>query len=198
MIGRRIEKLMEQRGITRYRLSKDTGIPYTTLTQIITGRTKDPQVSALQAIADYFQRPLDYLLGSSASALIEDRMEELGLSYEELEKRTGIPAERLKRVEDWDMLPVDYEPDGVVDRLARALDLPFETLADAFARQEPPVYDVPRTAAREEFEALTPEELNFLRELQQEAAWHDFLEGPEERKRELIQAVKFLLRGMTQ
>ncbi|ARF68676.1 helix-turn-helix domain-containing protein [Paenibacillus larvae] len=33
---------MKKQGVSRYKLSKDTGIPYTTLTQILNGRTKTP------------------------------------------------------------------------------------------------------------------------------------------------------------
>jgi transcriptional regulator with XRE-family HTH domain len=188
MLGKRIEQLMKMRGVTKYRVSKDTGIPYTTLSQIISGRTKDPQVSVLQALADYFEVPLDYLLGQSARAIVEERMEELGMSLEDLASASGISVERLRRMDDWELFPSDYEPGGLVDKLAKALGLDRKQLASAFARQEPPVYDGGSVD-------ITPAELEFLHELQQEAAWYDFIEGPEERKRELIRAVKFLLRG---
>lgn len=59
-IPERIESVMKERGISRYKLSKETGIPYTTVTQILNGRTKNPQIAALQKIADYFNKPLDY------------------------------------------------------------------------------------------------------------------------------------------
>lgn len=64
-ISERIEASMRHNKISRYKLSKETGIPYTTLTQIINGRTKDPQVGALETIANYFDKPLDYFLGKS-------------------------------------------------------------------------------------------------------------------------------------
>jgi transcriptional regulator with XRE-family HTH domain len=67
-----LKKLMEKRKISRYRLSKETGIPYTTLTQILKGRTKDPQISALEAIADYFNVTVDYLIGESISSIVEN------------------------------------------------------------------------------------------------------------------------------
>lgn len=56
---------MRKNGVNRLKLSNDTGIPYTTLTQIINGRTKNPQVKALETIADYFNVSLDYILGNS-------------------------------------------------------------------------------------------------------------------------------------
>jgi transcriptional regulator with XRE-family HTH domain len=66
-ISNQIDSLMRKTGVTRLKLSNDTGIPYTTLTQIINGRTKNPQVKALETIADYFNVSLDYILGNSTS-----------------------------------------------------------------------------------------------------------------------------------
>ncbi|TXK82614.1 helix-turn-helix transcriptional regulator [Paenibacillus sp. N3.4] len=67
-ISEKIEEAMKVHLISRYRLSKDTGIPYTTLTQILNRRTKDPQVGALQTIADYFNKPLDYFTGEDGQS----------------------------------------------------------------------------------------------------------------------------------
>ncbi|MEV2907481.1 helix-turn-helix transcriptional regulator [Paenibacillus larvae] len=60
LLSEKIKAAMEQKGITRYRLSKETGITYTTLTNILNNKTKNPQVKIIQAIADYFGKPLDY------------------------------------------------------------------------------------------------------------------------------------------
>ncbi|MEK3784098.1 helix-turn-helix domain-containing protein [Paenibacillus sp. FSL R5-0810] len=59
-LAEKILKVMNDNNITPYRLSKDTGIPYTTLSKILNGTTKSPQVSSLQIIADYLQKPLDF------------------------------------------------------------------------------------------------------------------------------------------
>jgi transcriptional regulator with XRE-family HTH domain len=66
-IADKIEFMMKEHGISRYRLSKDTGIPYTTLTQILNGRTENPQVKALQIIANYFGKPIDYFIEKTES-----------------------------------------------------------------------------------------------------------------------------------
>ncbi len=42
---------------------------------------------------------------------------------------------------------------------------------------------------------LTPNEVEFLNELKEEVAFKDFLKDPEEKKRELIETVKMLMRG---
>lgn len=64
-IAERINKLMKARKTSRYQLAKDTGIPYTTLSNILTNRTKDPQISTLQTIANYFDVPLDHITGKT-------------------------------------------------------------------------------------------------------------------------------------
>jgi transcriptional regulator with XRE-family HTH domain len=69
-ISDKIEEVMKEHKISRYKLSKDTGIPYTTLTQILNRRTKDPQVGALQTIADYFKKPLGYFTGEESNETV--------------------------------------------------------------------------------------------------------------------------------
>lgn len=67
-IAEKILKIMKERDITPYRLSKDTGVPYTTLSKILNGTTKSPQVSSLQTIADYLQKPLDFFTENNADS----------------------------------------------------------------------------------------------------------------------------------
>jgi transcriptional regulator with XRE-family HTH domain len=59
-IAEKIHELMNQRGITPYRLSKETGVSYTGLTKILNGTTKNPQIDSLKLIADYFGQSVDY------------------------------------------------------------------------------------------------------------------------------------------
>lgn len=134
-IGNQIELLIKKNKITRLQLSKDTGIPYTTLTQIINGRTKNPQVKALEIIADYFNVSLDYILGNSASAIVEKRLSELNITFDELSKRTGIPKDKLATLDTFLVQPEDYEQDGFVTRLVKALEIEPEILIMAFMRQ---------------------------------------------------------------
>ena len=56
------EQLLRERGITAYRVSKDTGITSATLSDWKKGKTQ-PKVDKLQKIADYFGVSLDYLCG---------------------------------------------------------------------------------------------------------------------------------------
>ena len=55
------EKLLRERKTTIYRVSKDTGIPQTTLYEWKSGRST-PKVDKLLKIAQYFGVPLEYLI----------------------------------------------------------------------------------------------------------------------------------------
>ena len=56
------EKLLIERGVTAYRVAKETGISSATLTDWKKGRSK-PKMEKLQKIADYFGVSIDYLAG---------------------------------------------------------------------------------------------------------------------------------------
>lgn len=53
--------LRNGRGITNYRVSKDTGIAASTLSEWKTGRSK-PKIEKLKILADYFGVTVDYFL----------------------------------------------------------------------------------------------------------------------------------------
>ena len=55
------EQLLKERGITAYRVAKDTGVTTATLTSWKQGKYT-PKPEKLQKIADYFNVPLSYLM----------------------------------------------------------------------------------------------------------------------------------------
>lgn len=58
------ERLLKAKGISAYRVSKDTGISTATLSDWKTGKST-PKADKLQKIADYFCVSVDYLMGIS-------------------------------------------------------------------------------------------------------------------------------------
>ena len=58
----RIEKLCAEKNITRYQLSKATGISQGTFSDLKSGRRQNLSAKNLQEIADYFDVSVDYLL----------------------------------------------------------------------------------------------------------------------------------------
>ncbi len=134
-IGDQIEALMKKNKITRLKLSKDTDIPYTTLTQIINGRTKNPQVNALKIIADYFNVSLDYILGKSPKAIVEQRMAELNMTIDELSEKTGLPKNTLENLDTYIHRDEDFKEGGLIVQLVEALSIDPNILVMAFMRQ---------------------------------------------------------------
>lgn len=62
------EKLMKERGLSLYRVAKDTGIPLTTLSDWKNGRSNGPKVERLQVLADYLGVPVSALIGPDPEA----------------------------------------------------------------------------------------------------------------------------------
>jgi repressor LexA len=58
----KLERLMKNRGITFYRLSKETGISTVSFTNWKQG-TYNPSVEKLKILAKYFNVPIEYFLG---------------------------------------------------------------------------------------------------------------------------------------
>ena len=57
-------KLLKEKNVTRYRVSVDTGIAQTTLSDWKRGRSV-PKADKLKILADYFDVSVDYLLGET-------------------------------------------------------------------------------------------------------------------------------------
>lgn len=57
-------QLMEEKGVTAYRVAKDTGITQATLSRWKTGKVS-PSIEILQVLAEYFGVTIDYLMGNA-------------------------------------------------------------------------------------------------------------------------------------
>lgn len=57
----KFQKLLEERGITAYKVSKETGVATATLTEWKNG-TYQPKVDKLMLIAKFFDVPIEYFL----------------------------------------------------------------------------------------------------------------------------------------
>lgn len=58
---KKFQDLLKKRGITAYRVYKDTGISQSTLSDWKRGRS-NPKLDKLQILADYFKVPITYFL----------------------------------------------------------------------------------------------------------------------------------------
>lgn len=91
------EKLLNERGITAYRVSKDTGVTTATLTSWKQGKYT-PKPEKLQKIADYFGVSLRYLMTGKEEAEDEPKLnskdkkdiKEILSNTEQLLKQDGL------------------------------------------------------------------------------------------------------------
>ena len=60
-VGTTEEKLLNEKGVTAYEVSKATGIPNSTFSDWKTGKSK-PKIEKLKKIAEYFQIPITELI----------------------------------------------------------------------------------------------------------------------------------------
>ena len=58
----KIKKIMEEKNITLYRLSKITDLNESNLGKIISGKTKNPRISYVKAIADALEVSIDEIV----------------------------------------------------------------------------------------------------------------------------------------
>lgn len=58
----KLNKLLKEKNITKAQLSKESGIPYTTIAGFYTKGTDNVKLSTLKKLAEYFECSLDYLV----------------------------------------------------------------------------------------------------------------------------------------
>lgn len=85
----RIFELIEERGLTAYRVSKDTGISQASLADWRKGRSK-PKIDKLKKLSEYFNVSISYLTGED-----DDDIQEPPKGYY-VDKETAEFAEMLR------------------------------------------------------------------------------------------------------
>ncbi len=99
----RFMQLLQENNITAYRVSKETGVTQTTLSDWKTGRAT-PRTATLRKIADYFKVSLDWLTGNSECrniANIQDDSKQLTGIYFKLGKEAqelGLDEEDIENI----------------------------------------------------------------------------------------------------
>ena len=98
------EQLLKKRKITPYRVSKETGVPQSTLSDWKRGRSV-PKAEKLQKIADYLNVTIDYLLGNEqkekAPSLDEKKPEDITLddfTYAFLDESKELTEENKQKL----------------------------------------------------------------------------------------------------
>ena len=156
--GERIKKIRTEKGISTYQLSELTGISQSSISKLENGRRK-ADIEILTKIASALNISIDRLTGDSVGSIIEERIKKLGITLDEVAKKSQIPLSWLQNIDDfvpgdmeftlsnfeedrpldWDDVIGDYTSYKLISRVAETLGLPPSQLRAALARQETPL-----------------------------------------------------------
>lgn len=67
----RLKKILDERGLTAYKVSKDTGIAQTSFSDWKKGKSK-PSAEKIKILSDYLGVSLEYLLGGNADEMLSN------------------------------------------------------------------------------------------------------------------------------
>jgi transcriptional regulator with XRE-family HTH domain len=105
--AQRIRELRKKKGMTQTELAKSLGKTLGTISTWETGKRK-PEFETMDALCDYFDVNLGYLIGSSDDPTLykptQEELNELGLS--EVEDELSEHAANYCRLDDWGRLAV--------------------------------------------------------------------------------------------
>ena len=169
-IGERIKKIRNECGLSTYDLSKMTGISQSSISKMENGKRKIDNL-VLEKIAGALNISVDRLTGESVSCIIEQRLEDLNITLEQVAKKSSVPLKWLQNIDsfipgemefmieegralDWEDPIGDYTSYKWITKVAEILNIPGGILRAALARQETPVpdmHEIPRITAREAF-----------------------------------------------
>ncbi|NFQ67344.1 helix-turn-helix domain-containing protein [Clostridium sporogenes] len=138
MFGENIKRIREDKELGVNELSRLSGVNASYISAMERGEKENPTITTLNKIADALEVPLDYLTRKSAKAMIEDKLKELGITFEELSNKTNIPVTFFSKLDDIIPDESDYKK---IQATAWALNIEPIDLVNALHRQEPPVYD---------------------------------------------------------
>lgn len=140
-VAQRIEKIMQEKGITKYRLAKELGVHQTTVKNWLDGKT-EPKYEMLERIAAvlsieawrlfYDENPIDITMISNRIKYFRD---EKGWTLQELSEQSGIALADLEQLENGERRITNNE----VDKILKAFDVPKDVFfrnADVLGIQE--------------------------------------------------------------
>lgn len=101
MCLKNINRLKKEKGLTNETLADLSGVPKSTVAKIASGITKNPSISALQAIAKALGCSLDELCGNAEMCkkdICETSREYIAQKLKELRLKTGLTAEAVGKM----------------------------------------------------------------------------------------------------
>lgn len=134
-LGSIIRKLRKENGINRKQLADSLGITYHALAKYETD-DREPDYNTLKKFADYFNVPLDYLLGltndptpySNAVPQGTGKLKESG--HDHLEGSKNLPLVEVKKIPIYSLKPKSREMFFAPDNIIGYEPVPADTMAN--------------------------------------------------------------------
>ncbi|MBK2126077.1 LexA family transcriptional regulator, partial [Fangia hongkongensis] len=106
-----IKKLILEYGINELELSKHIQIPQSTLNKLLTGNTKDPKITVIRKIADYFSTSIEQLYDDTTAQVNMGKKVAPIISWQEC---ASFDYESMTQKKNTAWLPIEYENNGHV------------------------------------------------------------------------------------
>ena len=103
-----LQELMARHGLNTVQLSEYIDLPQATLRYILQGHTDNPRIETVVKLADYFEVPVDYLIGRSESVFSEKTDSENTISSVTDEGIRRMPVLKWKSARYWVHTPKRY------------------------------------------------------------------------------------------
>lgn len=121
-ISENLRYLMKLKNTTENKIAQELNIPAMTVRRLLSGETTDPRISTLKILADYFQVPIDALIGTNTFSQQEliNQSTRLFIPLFDWEQAKNIAALDLKRWSAW--VPVTIGKSEKISKEAFALE----------------------------------------------------------------------------
>ncbi|GAB6180162.1 hypothetical protein JCM14036_14810 [Desulfotomaculum defluvii] len=147
MLSENLKRLRKEKKLSLRALSEKAEVSKSTLNDIENNNVKSTTINTLEKIADALGVSVSYLICESIDYILETRLEDLGITFEDLAKQTGLSVQYLEGLGSIVPNEWDYQK---VKRIANILKLNPEYLITALAKLEPPIIDDPFSSTAEE------------------------------------------------
>lgn len=109
MINRNLKRIRNSNKLSINKLASLSGINKSTISEIENNKILNPSTNTLIKLSEALGCSLDYLMGKSAKAIIEDKLEELNMNIENLSEKANVPVRFIENLENIDPNDGDYE-----------------------------------------------------------------------------------------
>lgn len=160
-IGERVKKIRTEKRLSTYQLSEIVGVSQSAISKLENGKRK-ADGAILEKIATALNVSVERLTGESVSAIIKTRLEEIGMTIEQVADRARVSFSWLKNIDsfipgdmefmisapeerelEWNDTIGAYKSYEWIGQVAEVIGLPPSLLRASLARQEIPTYDGP-------------------------------------------------------